>query len=143
MEKFDNLSKDLANEETLKGITASEHDAFKITTNNKAVPGNYVVEFTKLAQAQTLTTQKKISNQTAKLGTTSVADDRSISITTGNPLKETKIPLKDDQISLVEMRNAINNAKVGVTRSIIRISDNNYQLAISSSTTGENHKIAI
>lgn len=76
LERFDNLSKDLAKEETFKGTTAaSEHDAFKITTNNKAVPGNYmvevtkIVEVTKLAQAQTLTTQEKISNQTAKLGT--------------------------------------------------------------------------
>lgn len=142
LEKFDNLSKDLAKEETFKGTTASEHDAFKITTNNKAVPGNYVVEVTKLAQAQTLTTQEKISNQTAKLGTTGVAD-RSISITAGNPPKETKIPLKDDQTSLVEMRDAINNAKAGVTASIMRVADDNYQLAISSSTTGENHKIAI
>ncbi len=114
LEKFDNLSKDLAKEEIFKGTTTSEHDAFKITTNNKSVPGSYVVEVTKLAQAQTLTTQEKISNQTAKLGTTGVAD-QSISITASNPPKETKIPLKDDQTSLVEIRDAINNAKSCVT----------------------------
>ncbi|WP_265553846.1 flagellar filament capping protein FliD [Serratia grimesii] len=142
LEKFDNLSKELAKEDFFKSTTASEHDAFKITTNAKAVPGNYVVEVTKLAQAQTLTTQAAIGDQTTKLGAEG-ATDRSISITAGNPPKETKIPLSDDQTSLVEMRDAINGAKAGVTASIMRVGDNQYQLAISSSTTGENNRVSI
>lgn len=40
------------------------------------------------------------------------------------------------------MRDAINGAKAGVTASIMRVGDNDYQLAISSSTTGENNKIS-
>lgn len=142
LEKFDNLSKELAKEDFFKSTTASEHDAFKITTNAKAVPGNYVVEVTKLAQAQTLTTQAAIGDQTTQLGAEG-ATDRSISITAGNPPKETKIPLSDDQTSLVEMRDAINGAKAGVTASIMRVGDNQYQLAISSSTTGENNRVSI
>ncbi|MEM5441624.1 flagellar filament capping protein FliD [Serratia marcescens] len=142
LEKFDNLNKEMAKEDFFKGTTATEHDAFKITTNAKAVPGNYVVEVKQLAQAQTLTTQAPISEQTAKLGTDG-ATDRSLTITAGNPPKETKIPLSDDQTSLVELRDAINGAKAGVTASIMRVGDNDYQLAISSSTTGENNKIAL
>lgn len=142
LEKFDNLSKELAKEDFFKGTTASEHDAFKISTDAKAVPGNYVVEVTQLAQAQTLTTQEKISDQTTRLGAEGAAD-RSISITAGNPPKETKIPLSDDQTSLVEMRDAINGAKAGVTASIMRVGDNQYQLAIGSSTTGESNQVAI
>ncbi|CAI0716711.1 flagellar filament capping protein FliD [Serratia entomophila] len=142
LEKFDNLSKEMAKEDFFKGTSATEHDAFKITTNAKAVPGNYVVEVTKLAQAQTLTTQAPIGDQTAKLGTEG-ATDRSLTITAGNPPKETKIPLSDDQTSLVELRDAINGAKAGVTASIMRVGDNDYQLAVSSSTTGENNKVAL
>lgn len=108
LEKFDNLSKEMAKEDFFKATTATEHDAFKITTNAKAVPGNYVVEVNKLAQAQTLTTQAKVSDQGAKLGAEGVTD-RSLTITAGNPPKETKIPLSDDQTSLVELRDAINS----------------------------------
>ncbi|MBH2577861.1 flagellar filament capping protein FliD [Serratia marcescens] len=142
LEKFDNLSKEMAKEDFFKATTATEHDAFKITTNAKAVPGNYVVEVKKLAQAQTLTTQAKVSDQGAKLGTEG-ATDRALTITAGNPPKETKIPLSDDQTSLLELRDAINGAKAGVTASIMRVGDNDYQLAISSSTTGENNKISL
>ncbi|MCP1104432.1 flagellar filament capping protein FliD [Serratia nevei] len=142
LEKFDNLSKEMAKEDFFKATTATEHDAFKITTNAKAVPGNYVVEVKNLAQAQTLTTQAPISEQTAKLGTDG-ATDRSLTITAGNPPKETKIPLSDDQTSLVELRDAINGAKAGVTASIMRVGDNDYQLAVSSSSTGENNKISL
>lgn len=142
LEKFDNLSKEMAKEDFFKATTATEHDAFKITTNAKAVPGNYVVEVSQLAQAQTLTTQAPINDQGVKLGTEG-ATDRSLTITAGNPPKETKIPLSDDQTSLVEMRDAINSAKAGVTASIMRVGDNDYQLAISSSTTGENNKVSI
>ncbi|BEN11729.1 flagellar hook-associated protein 2 [Serratia marcescens] len=142
LEKFDNLSKEMAKEDFFKATTATEHDAFKITTNAKAVPGNYVVEVKQLAQAQTLTTQAKVSDQGAKLGTES-ATDRALTITAGNPPKATKIPLSDDQTSLLELRDAINGAKAGVTASIMRVGDNDYQLAISSSTTGENNKISL
>ncbi|AOE99801.1 flagellar filament capping protein FliD [Serratia marcescens] len=142
LEKFDNLSKEMAKEDSFKATTATEHDAFKITTNAKAVPGNYVVEVNKLAQAQTLTTQAKVSDQGAKLGAEGVTD-RSLTITAGNPPKETKIPLSDDQTSLLELRDAINGAKAGVTASIMRVGDNDYQLAVSSSTTGENNKISL
>lgn len=142
LEKFDNLSKEMAKEDFFKATTATEHDAFKITTNAKAVPGNYVVEVNKLAQAQTLTTQAKVSDQGAKLGAEGVSD-RSLTITAGTPPKATKIPLSDDQTSLVELRDAINGAKAGVTASIMRVGDNDYQLAISSSTTGENNKISL
>lgn len=53
------------------------------------------------------------------------------------------IPLSDDQTSLVEMRDAINNAKAGVNASIMRVGDNDYQLALSSTTTGEKNTISV
>jgi flagellar hook-associated protein 2 len=142
LEKFDNLSKDLAKPEFFNNTTASEHDQFKVTTTAKSVPGNYSVEVRHLAQPQTLTTAADIKDQTAKLGS-SGASDRSISITAGDPPKEVKIPLSDDQTSLVEMRDAINGAKAGVNATIMRVGDNDYQLAISSSTTGEKNTVKV
>ncbi|QGH63200.1 flagellar filament capping protein FliD [Serratia proteamaculans] len=142
LEKFDNLSKELAKPTFFNNTTASKHDQFAITTTDKAVAGNYIVEVQKLAQPQTLTTQASITNQTEKLGTPG-SSDRSITITAGNPQKEVKIPLSDDQTSLVEMRDAINNAKAGVNASIMRVGDNDYQLAISSTTTGEKNTVSV
>lgn len=142
LEKFDNLSKELAKPTFFNNTTASKHDQFAITTTDKAVAGNYIVEVQKLAQPQTLTTQASITNQTEKLGTPG-SIDRSITITAGDPQKEVKIPLSDDQTSLLEMRDAINNAKAGVNASIMRVGDNDYQLAISSTATGEKNTVSV
>ena len=142
LEKFDNLSKDLAKPEFFNNTTASTHDQFNVTTTAKSVPGNYSVEVLHLAQPQTLTTTADIKDQAEKLGT-SGASDRSISITAGNPPKEVNIPLGDDQTSLLEMRDAINGAKAGVNATIMRVGDNEYQLAISSSTTGEKNTVKV
>ncbi|MBH2811068.1 flagellar filament capping protein FliD [Serratia liquefaciens] len=142
LEKFDNLSKELAKPTFFNNTTASKHDQFAITTTDKAVAGNYSVEVLKLAQPQTLTTQAPVTDQTEKLGTAG-SSDRSISITAGNPPKNVNIPLSDDQTSLLEMRDAINNAKAGVNASIMRVGDNDYQLALSSTTTGEKNTISV
>ncbi|CAI0869153.1 flagellar filament capping protein FliD [Serratia proteamaculans] len=142
LEKFDNLSKELAKPTFFNNTTASKHDQFAITTTDKAVAGNYNVEVLKLAQPQTLTTQAPVSDQTEKLGTPG-SSDRSITITAGDPQKDVKIPLSDDQTSLVEMRDAINNAKAGVNASIMRVGDNDYQLALSSTTTGEKSTVSV
>lgn len=142
LEKFDNLSKELAKPEFFNNTTTSTHDQFGVTTTAKSVPGNYSVEVLHLAQPQTLTTTADIKDQAEKLGTTG-ASDRSISITAGNPPKEVKIPLGDDQTSLLEMRDAINGAKAGVNATIMRVGDNEYKLAISSSTTGESNTVKV
>lgn len=140
LEKFDNLNKEMAKPEFFKSTTASEHAAFKVTTNDKAVPGNYAVEVVSLAQAQTLTTQAHISDQDAKLGAAG-ASNRTLTINAGG--KETTINLSDDQTSLTGMRDAINSADAGVTASIIRVGDNDYQLAVTSTKTGESNTVSL
>ncbi|TFZ50436.1 flagellar filament capping protein FliD [Serratia proteamaculans] len=142
LEKFDNLSKELAKPAFFNNTTASKHDQFTITTTDKAVAGNYIVKVNALAQPQTLTTQTPIANQTDTLGTPG-SSDRSITITAGNPQKDVKIPLSDEQTSLVEMRDAINNAKAGVNATIMRVGDDDYQLALSSTTTGEKSTVSV
>lgn len=142
LEKFDNLSKDLAKPDFFDNTTASAHDQFSVTTNVKSVPGNYRVDVLQLAQPQTLTSTADIKDQTAALGTQGAAD-RSLSITAGYPPKSMTLSLSDGQTSLVEMRDAINAANAGVTATIMRVGDNQYKLAISSSTPGANSQIAL
>lgn len=142
LEKFDNLSKDLAKADFFNTTKASKHDQFTVTTNAKAVAGNYSVEVKQLAQAQSLTTQQTVTDQAVQLGT-SGATGRSIELTQGTPPKTTTIPLGDGQTSLLEMRDAINGAKAGVTASIVRVGDNSYQLALTSSSTGSANQMTV
>ncbi|VTP63949.1 Flagellar cap protein [Serratia rubidaea] len=74
LEKFDNLSKELAKPEFFTNTTASKHDQFNVTTNAKAVPGNYTITVDQLAQPQTLTTKAHIASQTEKLGESGASD---------------------------------------------------------------------
>ncbi|AHG22070.1 flagellar hook protein FliD [Chania multitudinisentens RB-25] len=142
LEKFDNLSKELANADFFNNTTASQHSQFNITTNTRSVAGSYSIDVRQLAQSPILTSTATIAAQTAKLGSDG-AINRSISITAGVPPKEVKISLHDEQTSLVEMRDAINRANAGVNATIMRVGDNAYALALNSSTSGENSQIAI
>ncbi|VEA66382.1 Flagellar cap protein [Serratia plymuthica] len=142
LEKFDNLSSDLAKPDFFSNTTASKHDQFTITTTDKAVAGNYSVNVIALAQPQTLTTQTAIADQTQALGAAG-STNRSITITAGNPPTAVNIPLSDEKTSLVEMRDAINGAKAGVNASIMRVGDNDYQLALSSTTAGQKSTISV
>ena len=93
LEKFDNLSKELAKPEFFNNTTATKHDQFTVTTTNKSVPGNYSIEVLKLAQPQTLTTQTPIADQQAKLGTPG-SSDRSISYYGRQPAERDQDPAR-------------------------------------------------
>lgn len=140
--EFNNLNKQLANPDFFNNTLASEHPQFKVTTSTNTPAGSYRIEVLELASAKTLATANSVNSKTENLGD-SAANDRSITITAGNPPKEVNIPLSDDQTSLEGMSEAINAADAGVTATVIRVSDNEYTLAISSSTTGADSDIAI
>jgi len=113
LEKFDNLSKDLAKRDFFDNTSASAHEQFSVTTNAKSVPGNYHVDVLQLAQPQTLVSMARIADQTTALGTQG-ATERTLSITAGYPPKNVTLTLSDSQTSLVEIRDAINTANAGV-----------------------------
>ncbi len=144
LSKFDDLSAALAKNDFFSATTInSDSKAFSASSSASAQPGNYTILVEQLAQAQTLMTQGNISSQSEQLGTAG-ASGRTLTLTTeGNPPKTTEIPLSDDQTSLLELRDAINGAKAGVTASIIRVKDDEYQLSISSSQTGEDNTISL
>lgn len=142
LEKFDNLNKELAKSDFFNTTSASEHTQFTVTSSAGSVAGSYRVDVHQLAQAQLLTTKAAISNQNGTLGQAG-ASERSISITAGDPPKEVNILLTDDQTSLSGIRDAINKANAGVSATIMHVGDNNYQLALSSTTSGEKNTIKV
>ncbi|WP_370559431.1 flagellar filament capping protein FliD [Edwardsiella tarda] len=142
LEKFDDVSKELAKSDAFTITTASSHDQFSVTTSANAVPGNYAIKVVSLAQAQSLATQSPIESQSKTLGTPGTTD-RELSITIGKPPKETKITLSDEQTSLVGLRDAINHSNAGVRASIIKVKDDDYQLSITAAETGTNSNIKI
>ncbi|EOV0953280.1 flagellar filament capping protein FliD [Edwardsiella piscicida] len=135
LEKFDDVSKDLAKTDAFTITKASSHDQFSVTTSASAVPGNYAINVTQLAQAQSLTAKTHATSQTDQLGSAG-ASGRELTITVGEPPKETKISLSDEQTSLTGLRDAINKSDAGVKASVIQISDKEYTLSVTAADTG-------
>ncbi|ARD38697.1 flagellar filament capping protein FliD [Edwardsiella ictaluri] len=142
LEKFDDVSKDLAKLDTFTITKASTHDQFNVTTTSNAIPGNYSISISQLAQAQSLTAQTHADSQTSAQGTPG-ASSRELTISVGTPPKETRIALADDQTSLRGMRDAINKSGANVKASIIQISDKEYTLSITANKTGKSSNIKL
>ncbi|AOV96615.1 flagellar filament capping protein FliD [Edwardsiella hoshinae] len=142
LEKFDDVSKELAKSDAFTITKASSHDQFTVTTSASAVPGNYAINVTQLAQAQSLTAQTHASSQTEQMGSAG-ASNRELTITVGEPPKETKIALSDEQTSLTGLRDAINKSGAGVKASVIQISDKAYTLSITAAETGAKSNIKL
>ncbi|MEG3131611.1 flagellar filament capping protein FliD [Pantoea cypripedii] len=117
--------------------TVSSSTAFSANSDGKAIPGKYTVSITQLAQAQTLTSAAK--NDT-KLPVGSDADSRTLKISMEDG-KEHNITLSKDQTSLSALRDTINKANAGITASLIRVSDKEYRLSLTSTETGIGHAV--
>ncbi|WP_227818452.1 flagellar cap protein FliD N-terminal domain-containing protein [Serratia marcescens] len=68
LEKFDNLSKDLAKPEFFNNTTATKHDQFTVHNHRQSRYRHYSIEVLKLAQPQTLTTQTRSPDQAGQTG---------------------------------------------------------------------------
>ena len=143
LEKFQTANTTLNNADLFKSTTAkSSSTDLTVSTAAGAAPGKYTISVTKLAQAQSLTTNTKISSNKEALGSTDVAE-RTIVINQKSHDKPLEIKLSSDQTSLEGIRDAINDADGGVSASIVKVGDENYQLVLTSSTTGTDNKMTI
>ena len=112
-------------------------DAVTATSSTDAVPGNYDVSVSQLAQAQSLVAAP-VADKTADIGT-----GGTISLTVGSN-KPVSIDLANGKSSLSDIRDAINNANAGVSASIIDDgSATPYHLVLSSDNTGTANQINI
>ncbi|MFO6426780.1 flagellin hook IN motif-containing protein [Escherichia coli] len=94
----------------------------------------YTISVTQLAQAQSLRIYSPtiIASTKDALGDES-SDTRTIKITQDGRKEPLEIKLNKDQTSLDEISKAINDADSGISASIVKVKDGNYQLVLTAS----------
>ncbi|PHM61062.1 flagellar filament capping protein FliD [Xenorhabdus ishibashii] len=147
LEKLKSASEELKKFDKLNTTKTSEdHKTFTPSTDSKASPGNYVIEVQQLAKAQSLRSQAfpDIKTPLGEQG----KGTRTIIITQPGAEKVGKekadeekekpmrIALKDNETSLVEIRDAINKQEGNVNASIIKAEDNKNYLILTSKKAG-------
>lgn len=140
LEKLKSASEELKKFDKLNTTKVSEdHKTFTPTTDSKASPGNYIIEINQLAKAQSLQSpavsdvkspqgEKLGEGKTRTIVITQLGEEKTMSIMS--------IPLKDDETSLVEIRDAINKQEGNVNASIIKATDDKNHLILTSKKAG-------
>lgn len=118
--------------------TASTTTAFSATTTGNAIAGKYTISVTQLAQAQTLTTSKTQADSKTAIAT----GDSVLTIQQGGDKKPVTIDISAANSSLAGIRDAINNAKAGVSASIINVGGA-YRLSVTSNDTGKDNAMTL
>lgn len=118
--------------------TASSTNAFSATTTGSAIAGKYTISVTQLAQAQTLTTKATQADNKTAIATS----DSVLTIQQGGDKKPVTIDISAANSSLTGIRDAINNAKAGVSASIINVGGA-YRLSITSNDTGKDNGMTL
>ncbi|CNH62106.1 flagellar capping protein [Yersinia massiliensis] len=119
---------------------SSTNTAFAATTTSGATAGNYTIEVTNLAKAQSLLSSD-VPNTTDKLGNSN--DNRTITITQPGQKEPLEVKLTSEQTSLTGIRDAINKQEGSVTASIMKADDNTYYLALTSKETGTKSEMTV
>lgn len=119
-------------------VSVEGEEYLSAAASEDAAIGNYSLHVTSLAQNHQIASQGFSEQEMANLGTGTIA------IAVGDGSTKT-ITIDSANSSLEGIKRAINNAKVGVTATIINdgSSSNNYRLMLSAERTGEKNKITI
>ena len=112
--------------------TTSSTTAFSATTAGNAIAGKYTISVTHLAQAQTLTTRTTRDDTKTAIANS----DSKLTIQQGGDKDPITIDISAANSSLSGIRDAINNAKAGVSASIINVGNGEYRLSVTSNDTG-------
>jgi flagellar hook-associated protein 2 len=112
----------------------STNTAFTATSTSGASVGSYTINVAQLAKAQALTTGKQTSN-TAQLGATT-GGTRDITITQPGTKTPLKVTLSDSDTSLNGIASAINKSGGNVNATVIKATDGDYRLMLTSKSTG-------
>lgn len=150
---FQSTLKKLSDPKNLQTIKATVADTNVLGTSGGAgaVPGDYSIEVTKLAQSQKLASAGQLNAQavvgtgtltfdfgTISGGTLGTDGKYSGSAFTSNGAGSKQVTIDSSHNTLNGIRDAINSANIGVTASIINDgSSTPYRLAFSNSQTGE------
>ena len=117
-------------------VYVSDEDTLMATAGTGAVPGNFTIRVDALAQSHQLASQGFADADTTSLGAGTVE----ISIGDGST---TTITLDSGNDTLAGLKNAINDADIGVTASIVDdgSAKNPYRLVLSAENTGKANTI--
>jgi Flagellar capping protein len=119
--------------------TTSSSTAFSATTTGSAIAGKYTIAITQLAQAQTLTTKNTQTDSKTAIAT----GDSVLTIQQGGGKEPVTIDISAANSSLSGIRDAINNAKAGVSASIINVGNGQYRLSVTSDDTGSDNAMTL
>lgn len=119
--------------------TTSSSTAFSATTSGNAIPGKYTISISHLAQAQTLTTSTTKSDTKTAIATS----DSTLTIQQGGGKDPITIDISAANSSLSGIRDAINNAKAGVSASIINVGNGEYRLSVTANDTGSDNAMTL
>lgn len=122
---------------------ASTNTSFSATTSSGAAVGSYSVNIKQVAQAQVLMTgANAISSNTTQLGATT-GTTRTITITQPGTKDPLKVTLSDSDTTLNGIANAINKAAGNVNATVIKATDGDYRLMLTSKSTGTDGNMTI
>ncbi len=119
----------------------STNTAFSATTSTSATTGNYTMNVKQLAKAQVLMSGS-FSSQTSQLGATT-GGTRTITISQSGSTTPLTVTLSDANTTLSGIASAINGANGGVTATVVKASDTDYRLMLTSNSTGANSAMTV
>ncbi len=130
----------LGNETTFSqaSLSVSDENLLSATADGRVTPGTYALRILALASAHQIASQGYSDPNQAVLGTGTITlslGDRS----------GTTLTIGQGEGSLLGIKKAINDAKIGITASIIYdgTSSNPYRLVLTGSQTGQKNRISI
>jgi len=120
----------------LNTISISDEDVLSAEAGEGAKPGTYTLNIDALARNHQIASQGYQNAESASIGTGTVQ----ISIGDGST---TTLTIDSNNDTLIGLKNAINDAKIGVTASIVDdgTSENPYRLILTSDKTGKSNNI--
>jgi flagellar hook-associated protein 2 len=137
---FQTQSALLARDETFEAtkINVSDEDYVTASAGSNVGLGTYSLNVTALAQNHQIASQGFSKEEAADIGT------GTITITVGDASPKT-VTISDKDSSLEGLKNAINNAKIGVKASVINdgTTSNSYRLLLTADKTGAKNKIIV
>ncbi|WP_404947417.1 flagellar filament capping protein FliD [Salmonella enterica] len=138
LEKFQTANTALNKADLFKSTVASSTtEDLKVSTTAGAAAGTYKISVTQLAAAQSLATKTTFATTKEQLGDTSVTS-RTIKIEQKGRKEPLEIKLTKDQTSLEGIRDAINDADSGISASIVKVKEGDYQLVLTADSGTDN-----
>ncbi|HGX3840528.1 TPA: flagellar filament capping protein FliD [Escherichia fergusonii] len=142
LEKFQTANTALNDAALFKSTTVvSSSTDLTVSTTAGAAAGIYKISVSQLAQAQSIRTTTPVTDSKAIQGNSN--SERTLVIKQDGKDKPLEIKLTSEQTSLEGLRDAINNADGGVSASIVKVKDNDYQLVLTSSETGLENQMSV